>query len=192
MDASIVTAVAGLTGALIGGLTSVLASWLSQHTQAKAQRLQQDQLQRQGIYKEFINDAAKLYVDALQSDKADVSALMALYAQVSKMRVLSSASVIDRADEMLKKITNTYLEPNKALPELSEMANSGLIDPLRNFSEACRANPSVSISGRLASYSRDARFENIGQVSSGASSRQRNDDSFLLRTLLKRGRFPLS
>ena len=64
---------------------------------------------------------------------------MALYAQVSKMRVLSSASVIDRADEMLKKITNTYLEPNKALPELSEMANSGLIDPLRNFSEACRA-----------------------------------------------------
>jgi hypothetical protein len=40
---------------------------------------------------------------------------------------------------MLKKITNTYLEPNKAFPELSEMANSGLIDPLRNFSEACRA-----------------------------------------------------
>ena len=120
-------------------ITSVLASWLSQNVQAKAQRLQQDQLQRQGIYKEFINDAAKLYVDALQSDKADVSALMGLYAQVSKMRVLSSASVIDRADEMLKKITNTYLEPNKALPELSEMANSGLIDPLRNFSEACRA-----------------------------------------------------
>ena len=64
---------------------------------------------------------------------------MGLYAEVSKMRVLSSASVVDRADEMLKKITNTYLEPNKALPELSEMANSGLIDPLRNFSEACRA-----------------------------------------------------
>jgi len=139
MDASIVTAVAGLTGALIGGFTTVLASWLSQHAQAKAQRLQQDQLQRQGIYKEFINDAAKLYADALQCDKADVSALMGLYAEVSKMRVLSSASVVDRADEMLKKITNTYLEPNKALPELSEMAISGLIDPLHNFSEACRA-----------------------------------------------------
>ena len=139
MDASIMTAVAGLAGAAIGGFTSVLASWLSQHAQAKAQRLQQEQLQRQGIYKEFINDAAKLYVDALQSDKADVSALMGLYAEVSQMRVLSSASVIDRADEILKKITNTYLEPNKALPELSEMANSGLIDPLRNFSEACRA-----------------------------------------------------
>ena len=33
------------------------------------------------------------------------------------MRVLSSASVVDRADEILKKIINTYLEPNKAFPE---------------------------------------------------------------------------
>ena len=139
MDASIVTAVAGLTGAAIGGFTSVLASWLTQHAQAKAQRLEQDQLRRQEIYKEFIKDAAKLYIDALQSDKADVSALMGLYAEVSRMRVLSSASVIDRADEILKKITNVYLEPNKAFPELSEMAKSGLIDPLRSFSEACRA-----------------------------------------------------
>ena len=139
MDASIMTAVAGLTGAAIGGFTSVLASWLTQHAQAKAQRLEQDQLRRQDIYKEFIKDAAKLYIDALQSDEADVSALMGLYAEVSRMRVLSSASVVHRADEVLKKITNVYLEPNKAFPELSEMANSGLIDPLRNFSEACRA-----------------------------------------------------
>lgn len=139
MDASIVTAVAALTGAAIGGFTSVLASWLTQHAQAKAQRLEQDQHRRQEIYKEFIKDAAKLYIDALQSDKADVSALMGLYAEVSRMRVLSSASVVDRADEMLKKITHAYLEPNKAFPELSEMAKSGLIDPLRNFSEACRA-----------------------------------------------------
>ena len=139
MDTSIVTAVAALTGAAIGGFTSVLASWLTQHAQAKAQRLQQDQLRRQEIYKEFIKDAAKLYVDALQSDKADVCGLVGLYAEVSRMRVLSSASVVHRADEVLKKITNVYLEPNKAFPELSEMANSGLIDPLRDFSEACRA-----------------------------------------------------
>jgi hypothetical protein len=39
---------------------------------------------------------------------------------------------------MLKKIVNTYLEPNKTFPELRKMRDSGLIDPLRNFSEACR------------------------------------------------------
>ena len=138
MDASIVTAVAALTGAAIGGFTSVLASWLTQHAQAKAQRLQQDQLRRQEIYKEFIKDAAKLYIDALQSDKADVSALMGLYAEVSRMRVLSTKTVVDSADQILKTIINSYLEPNKTFPELRQMAHSGLIDPLRNFSEACR------------------------------------------------------
>jgi hypothetical protein len=139
MNASVVTAVAALTGAAIGGFTSVFASWLTQHAQAKAQRLAQAQLRRQEIYKEFIKDAARLYIYALQSDKADVSALMALYAEVSRMRVLSSASVVDRADEIVIKIINAYFEPNKTFPELREMANSGMIDPLRNFSEACRA-----------------------------------------------------
>ena len=126
--------------------TSIIASWLIQHAQVKAQRLAQDQLRRQEIYKEFIKDAAKLYIDALQSDKADVSSLIGLYAELSNMRVLSSASVVDHADQIVKQILNAYLEPNKTFPELHEMANSGLIDPLRNFSEACRADPSVSIS----------------------------------------------
>jgi hypothetical protein len=139
MDSSMVTALAALAGATIGGLTSLLASWLSQHSQAKTQRLAQDQLRRQEIYKQFIREAAKLYIHALQSDEADVFALMELYAEVSSMRVLSSPSVVDRADEIVKKITNEYMEPNKTLTELHEMANSGLIDPLRNFSEACRA-----------------------------------------------------
>ena len=35
-------------------------------------------------------------------------------------------------------IVNTYLAPNKTFPELRDMVNSGAIDPLRDFSEACR------------------------------------------------------
>ena len=65
--------------------------------------------------------------------------LMGLYADVSRMRVLSSARVIQCADQIVKKIIDTYLEPNKTFPELREMAASGLIDPLREFSEAARA-----------------------------------------------------
>jgi hypothetical protein len=35
-------------------------------------------------------------------------------------------------------IVNTYLGPNKTLPELQDMANSGAVDLLRDFGEACR------------------------------------------------------
>jgi hypothetical protein len=139
MDTSVVTALAALAGATIGGLTSVAASWLAEQTKTKAQRLAQDQLRRQELYKEFIEQASKLYADALQHDKADVSALMGLYAEVSRMRVLSSPKVVDSADQIVKEIIHAYLEPNKTFPELREMVDSGLIDPLRSFSEACRA-----------------------------------------------------
>ena len=139
MDSSVIAALAALTGAALGGFTSVVASWLTQHAQAKAQRLAQNQLRRQDIYEKFIKNAAKLYIHALQNDKAEVSDLMELYADLSKMRTLSSANVVDRADQIVKKIINAYLEPNKTFPELREMTNSGLIDPLRDFSEACRA-----------------------------------------------------
>jgi hypothetical protein len=139
MDASVITALSGLAGATIGGLTSGLATWLSQRSQAKAQWLSQNQLRRQDVYKVFIEGASKLYVEALQNDHPDVSNLMALYAQVSRMRVLSSLGVIQCADRIIKKIIATYLEPNKTFPELGQMAASGLIDPLREFSEAARA-----------------------------------------------------
>lgn len=58
MNASVISALAGAT---IGGLTSVLASWLTQHTQARAQWLAQDKLRQQELYKEFIEAASKSY-----------------------------------------------------------------------------------------------------------------------------------
>ena len=66
MDISIVPALAGLTGAAIGGLTSGVASWFAQKTQSRVQLLAQDKVPRQELYKEFIEAATQCYADALQ------------------------------------------------------------------------------------------------------------------------------
>ncbi len=139
MNASVISALAALAGAAIGGLTSVLASWLTQHAQARAQWLAQDKLRRLEIYKEFIEEASKAHIGALQSDKPDMPALVGLYAKISRMRVLSSPKVVERADQVARIIVDTYLAPNKTFPQLQEMVNSGSIDLFRDFSEACRA-----------------------------------------------------
>jgi hypothetical protein len=139
MNASLISALAGLTGAAVGGLTSALASWLIQKTQVRAQWLAQEKLLRQELYKEFIEEAAKCYIDALQHDKPDVPALVGLYAKVARMRVLSSQTVLKHAEQIQRKIMDTYLEPDKTFVELRQMANSGSIDLLGKFSEACRA-----------------------------------------------------
>jgi hypothetical protein len=138
MDNSVVTALAALAGAAIGGVMTVFASWLSQRVQARTQWIAHNQALRQDLYREFIEQSSQLYIHALQNSNADVVALMGLYAELNRMRIMSSAAVVESANRMLKKIVDGYLEPNKTFPELRQMSDSGLIDPLRDFSEACR------------------------------------------------------
>jgi hypothetical protein len=139
MNASVITALAALAGAAIGGLTSVFASWLAQHAQDRAQWVAQDKLRRQELYKEFIEAASKCYVDALQHDEADIPALVELYVRAGRMRILSSPKVVDSAELVTRTIVDSYLVPNKTFLELREMVNSGKVDLLRDFSETCRA-----------------------------------------------------
>ncbi len=68
MDSSLISAFAALIGASIGGLTSVLASWSLHQRQVRVQWVGQEANRRRELYKEFIEDASKCYVDALQHD----------------------------------------------------------------------------------------------------------------------------
>jgi hypothetical protein len=138
MDTSIIPALAGLTGAAIGGLTSGIASWVAQKTQSRVQLLAQDKILRQQLYKEFIETATQCYADALQHEKPDIPALVNLYGKIGRMRVLSSPKVLASAEQIGQKIANIYLEPNKTFVELREMINKNTIDILGDFGEACR------------------------------------------------------
>ena len=139
MDSATISAFAALGGALIGGLTSFATSWLTQQTQAREQQLIHKLTRQEELYKGFIEEASRLYVDSLVHDSPNVSQLVRLYAMISRMRVLSSTKTVENADKVARMIVNTYLAPNKTLPELRDMVNSGALDPLRDFSEASRA-----------------------------------------------------
>ena len=137
MDASIISALAALIGAAVGGLTSGIANRLNHRSQLRAQWLLHEKSRRQILYTDFIEDASKCYIDALQHDEADIPGLVGLYAKLSKMRVVSSMPVVHCAEEVARKILDTYLEPDKSFVELREMAIDGTIDLLQGFSAAC-------------------------------------------------------
>ena len=138
MNAGYVTAIAALTGAALGGLTSFASSWTTLHAQMKAQRLASSRSSRQELYKQFIDEASRTYVDALVHDKLDVSGLVGIYSLISKMRVLSSQKVIESAARIAILITDTYFQPNKTPTELQAMMHDGGVDPLLDFSDVCR------------------------------------------------------
>jgi hypothetical protein len=139
VDASIISALAALTGAAVGGLTSGIANWRSQRSQVRAQWILHEKNRRQSLYRDFIDEAAKCYIDALQHAEADIPGLVGLYAKLSAMRALSSKPVVQCADDVVRKILDTYLEPDKSFVELREMVIDGTIDLLRGFSDACHA-----------------------------------------------------
>ena len=137
MDVSIISALAALTGAAVGGLTSGIATWLNHRSQVRVEWILHEKSRRQTLYRDFIEDAAKCYIDALQHDKADIPGLVGLYAKLSAMRAVSSKTVVHCAEDVARKILDTYLEPDKSFVELREMAIDGTIDLLQGFSDAC-------------------------------------------------------
>ena len=139
MNLAYLTALAALAGSAVGGLTSLASAWLTQHRQDRVRQLSQDKARRQKLYKQFIDEASKLYADALVHDEAEVSALVSVYALISRMRVLSSSAVVEKAVVVVRMIVDTYFAPNKTFPELRKLIDSDAIDLLRAFSEECRA-----------------------------------------------------
>ena len=158
MNPAYFSAFAALAGSVIGGLTTFAAAWVTQRQQANVQWLLQEKTRRQELYQQFIEEASKLYLDALMRDQAAIPPLVSLYASVNKMRVVSTPEVTERADKLVRMIVEAYFSPNKTLPELRAMMKSGALDFLREFSEACReelaaVTPAV-FSYRLAPGSR--------------------------------------
>lgn len=138
MDSGYITALAALGGAALGGLTSFATSWTTLRAQMKAQRNDTSKSSRQKLYKAFIDNAARIYGDALIHDKLETTGLIDLHALVSRMRILSSRPVIETAVNVLKTITETYSQPNKTPEEIEAMVSNGSVDILWRFSEACR------------------------------------------------------
>jgi hypothetical protein len=143
MNAGYISAFAALAGSLIGGLTTFAAAWVTQRQQANVQWLLQEKTRRQELYQQFIEEASKLYLDALIHDQAEIPPLVSLYASVNKMRVVSNPGIAERADKVVRIIVDTYFLPNKTLPELRAMMESGALDFLRDFSEACHEELSL-------------------------------------------------
>jgi len=138
MDSGYITAFAALGGAALGGLTSFATSWTTLRIQMKSQRSASSKSRRQKLYKAFIDDAARIYGDALIHDKLETTGLIDLHALVSRMRIVSSRPVIETAVNVVKVITETYSQPNKSPEEIEAMISNGSVDILRSFSEACR------------------------------------------------------
>ena len=55
---------------------------------------------REELYKSFIEEASRLYADALIKDKSEISELVDPHALIGRMKILSSDDVIEAAEKV--------------------------------------------------------------------------------------------
>jgi len=138
LDTAFASALFGLVGVAIGGLTSFVTSWFILRAQLREKHRESERGKREGIFTQFIDEAARLYGDALSHEKDDIADMVKLYAIMAHMRLISSEKVIAAAEKTMHAITEAYLAPNRSLHEMHALAGRGGLDFLIEFSMACR------------------------------------------------------
>ena len=132
----IIPAIASFSGSASGWLASIVTGWMTRRRRDRVRHSLRATSRREELYKDFILEASRLYADAIVNDKSEVSKLVDLYALIARMKILSSDAVIEAAEKAGRLILETYLSPNRTFADLPELINE--MDPLRDFSEACR------------------------------------------------------
>jgi hypothetical protein len=140
MNNAYIPALAALAGSAIGALASFATTWLTQHSQERAQRYAQAMTVREQLYGGFIEEASKLFTDALTHELDDPLKFVALYALVAKLRLFASPSVIANAEQVMRRIVETYNLPNRDYRKPVDIEEQPEQDLLRGFSEACRGD----------------------------------------------------
>ncbi len=136
MITTYIPAVAAFSGSVTGALSTILASWFRQRRQHRATLTSRTIFKREELYRSFIEEASRRYADALVKDSSEISELVELYALIGRMKILSGDEVIQAAEKVGRTIVDTYLSPNRTFVDLPDLLND--LDPLRDFSEACR------------------------------------------------------
>src|SRR5271166_3517461 len=104
MDPAILSAASALTGSLIGGVSMLAASWLSQRAQFRAQALVHEAVKRETLYAEFIIEASKRLTEAWSHQAESPEVVAGLYSAIERMRLTSSIEIIRVAELVVRQV----------------------------------------------------------------------------------------
>jgi hypothetical protein len=143
IDPALLTPVALLLGALVGGGASLLGAIYSQRSQDRVQRVASEIAKRETVYADFVMSASNLLLNAYTHDEIALSGdEQRMIGLINRMRLFAPTEVVDGAEAVLRAIVEISLKPSIELRQLAKEALSKSLDPdpLLAFSSICRAD----------------------------------------------------
>jgi hypothetical protein len=138
MNPPTITALAAIFGSLVGALGTSISAWIIQRHQDRRELIAKNVFHREQLYSDFITESARIIVDSLQHNVVDPKNLIPAYALLSRVRLSSSPKVLESAEKLIRDIIGAYAQPNLTPEQIQSGAMNG-DDPLKHFSEVCRA-----------------------------------------------------
>ncbi len=140
MNEAVISAVAALIGSALGGLTPIISNYLIQRGLTQRELLTHELVERQNLYAEFIRFGTTLYGSATTKEPQDenLDDLVKLYALVGRIRLYTSAPIIEAAQDFAALITEKYGSAAISIEDLRSATVKQHLDPLHPFSVQCR------------------------------------------------------
>jgi hypothetical protein len=132
-----IPALSAIGGSILGALSSMVSAWVLQRHRDRRELVATKIAHLEQLYSDFINESARLLVDAFQHSLENPGTLVPLYALLSRIRLGSSTQVIEGGEEVIATILKIYFQPNLTPGEIQSAANKHS-DYLQEFSETCR------------------------------------------------------
>jgi hypothetical protein len=138
MDSTIITASAAAVGSLVGAAASIVTTWMTQSTQTTQSQIERQLRDRESLYGEFITEASRLTVEALGHSLEKPETFVKLYAALGRIRLVAANPVLDAAEACCRQIIDLYSRPNLTAEQIRETFERDRLDPIKDFSTACR------------------------------------------------------
>lgn len=147
LDGPVIVAFAALAGSLVGACASVAGTFIGHRVQARWARLGAELDEREELYGMFVEEAVRLFADSIQTSTIEAAKIMRLYSKVARIRLISTDPVLHAAEEVGKLLLQAYeLPPENPAEVLARYANGESdLDPLREFTEACRLERAAAL-----------------------------------------------
>jgi hypothetical protein len=139
MNATIIAAVAAGLGSVVGAAATIWTAWITQRTQAAHSMIEAKLRGREALYAEFITEASHLTVEALTHQLEQPATFVKLYGILGRIRIVAADPVLAAADECCRQVIDLYANPNMTIDQILTAFDHGQIDPIKEFSRACRA-----------------------------------------------------
>jgi hypothetical protein len=142
MESTLITAMAGVFGSLVGASASIGTTWLTKRTEILRTTAERKLRERESLYNQFLTEASRVAVHALTHSFDGPDQIVALYGILSRIRLVASHTVVREGEMCCVRILAMYGKPSMTADEIRGVVATANdlaeLDPLKAFSNACR------------------------------------------------------